>query len=53
MIKIAITDDHELFRLGLSELLKKQIDLEIVAELSNGKEFLDMVSQKKILILFY
>lgn len=47
MIKIAITDDHELFRLGLSELLKKQIDLDIVAELSNGKEFLDVVSQKK------
>tara|TARA_R110001592_G_scaffold26092_2_gene98187 strand:- start:1467 stop:2093 length:627 start_codon:yes stop_codon:yes gene_type:complete len=46
MIKIAITDDHELFRLGLSELLKKQIDIDIVAELSNGKEFLDFLSQK-------
>lgn len=43
MIKIVITDDHELFRVGLSELLKKQDDIEIVAELSNGKEFLDFI----------
>ena len=43
MIKIVITDDHELFRVGLSELLKKQEDIEIVAELSNGKEFLDFI----------
>lgn len=47
MIKIAITDDHELFRIGLSELLKKQEDFQIVAELSNGQEFLDFLSEKK------
>lgn len=46
MIKIVITDDHELFRVGLSELLKKQEDIEIVAELSNGKEFLDFIANK-------
>jgi len=46
MIKIVITDDHELFRVGLSELLKKQDDIEIVAELSNGKEFLDFIVNK-------
>ncbi|MGY8909963.1 MAG: response regulator transcription factor, partial [Flavobacteriales bacterium] len=46
MIKIVITDDHELFRVGLSELLKKQDDIEIVAELSNGKEFLDFIENK-------
>ncbi|MGK0413364.1 MAG: two-component system response regulator NreC [Polaribacter sp.] len=43
MIKIVITDDHELFRIGLSELIKKQDDIEVVAELSNGKEFLDFI----------
>jgi DNA-binding NarL/FixJ family response regulator len=46
MIKIVITDDHKLFRIGLSELLKKQKDIEVVAELSNGKEFLDYISKK-------
>ncbi|WP_026775214.1 response regulator transcription factor [Polaribacter sp. Hel_I_88] len=46
MIKIVITDDHELFRVGLSELLKKQEDIEVVAELSNGKEFLDFIAKK-------
>ncbi|TXD53962.1 MULTISPECIES: response regulator [unclassified Polaribacter] len=43
MIKIVITDDHKLFRIGLSELLKKQKDIEVVAELSNGREFLDFI----------
>ena len=46
MIKIVITDDHKLFRIGLSELLKKQKDIQVVAELSNGKEFLDFISKK-------
>lgn len=46
MIKIVITDDHELFRVGLSELIKKQDDIEVVAELSNGKEFLDFIENK-------
>jgi len=46
MIKIVITDDHELFRVGLSELLKKQDDIEVIAELSNGKEFLDFIANK-------
>lgn len=46
MIKIIITDDHELFRIGLSELLKKQEDIQVVAELSNGKEFLDFIENK-------
>lgn len=44
MIKIVITDDHELFRVGLSELLKKQEDIEVVAELSHGKEFLNFIA---------
>ena len=46
MIKIIITDDHKLFRIGLSELLKKQEDIQVVAELSNGKEFLDFIENK-------
>ncbi|WP_158838143.1 response regulator transcription factor [Polaribacter sp. L3A8] len=46
MIKIVITDDHNLFRMGLAELLKKQKDIDVVAELSNGAEFLDFLSEK-------
>lgn len=49
MIKIVITDDHELFRVGLSELLKKQDDIDVVAELSNGKEFLDFIENNPLI----
>lgn len=46
MIKIVITDDHNLFRMGLAELLKKQKDIDVVAELSDGAEFLTFLSEK-------
>lgn len=47
MIKIVVTDDHKLFRMGLAELLKKQEDFEIVATFSNGKDFLDFFAKNK------
>ncbi|PQJ72191.1 response regulator transcription factor [Polaribacter butkevichii] len=46
MIKIVITDDHNLFRMGLAELLKKQKDIDVIAELSDGTEFLNFLSEK-------
>ncbi|MFY0712144.1 response regulator transcription factor [Seonamhaeicola sp. NFXS20] len=36
-IKLIIADDHELFRNGLKELLKKYKDVNIVALVSNGE----------------
>lgn len=37
-IKLIIADDHELFRNGLKELLKKYKDVNIVALVSNGED---------------
>jgi two-component system, NarL family, response regulator DegU len=39
-IKIAIVDDHNLFRMGLSSILKLAEDIEVVFESANGKEFI-------------
>lgn len=47
MIKVVITDDHKLFRMGLAELLKKQKDIDVVAEISNGTEFLQFLSKNE------
>jgi DNA-binding NarL/FixJ family response regulator len=39
-IKVAIVDDHQLFRNGLRFIIENETDMEIVIEASNGKEFL-------------
>lgn len=44
-IKLIIADDHELFRNGLKELLKKHDDIEIVTAVGDGKLFLDALEQ--------
>jgi len=46
-IKIVIVDDHQLFRNGLKILLNSFPEFEIVAEASNGKEFLDLIGTTK------
>ncbi len=42
-INLIIADDHDLFRSGLMELLKKQKQLEVVGEAKDGQQFLDML----------
>lgn len=42
-IKIVIADDHEIFRDGFKVMLRKQEDVEIVAEAENGRELLRQV----------
>lgn len=42
-IKLVIADDHELFRNGLKELLKKNNDIEVVASVGDGKEFIEVL----------
>jgi len=42
-IRIAIVDDHAIVRAGLRQFLDEQIDLEVVAEASNGRDALDLV----------
>ncbi|WP_339916209.1 response regulator transcription factor [Yeosuana marina] len=42
-IKLIIADDHELFRNGLKELLKKYSDIDVVDCVADGKEFIDVL----------
>ena len=39
-IRLIIADDHELFRNGLEELLKKHHDINVVKSVGDGKQFL-------------
>ncbi|WP_396600391.1 response regulator [Algibacter sp. R77976] len=45
-IKLVIADDHELFRKGLAELLKKHDDIKIVKSVGDGSEFMKLVSSE-------
>ena len=47
MITLAIADDHEIFRDGLSLMLSKLNTYTIVAQAENGKDLLDAVWQHK------
>ncbi|WP_282134901.1 response regulator transcription factor [Seonamhaeicola maritimus] len=40
-IKLVIADDHELFRNGLKELLRKYNDIDVVGCVSDGIEFIE------------
>ena len=43
-IKIVIADDHELFRKGLAELLRKHEDIKIVKNVADGLEFMELLN---------
>lgn len=42
-IKLIIADDHELFRNGLAELLRKHDDIQIVKSVADGLEFMELI----------
>ncbi|MBN2135585.1 MAG: response regulator transcription factor [Acidobacteria bacterium] len=46
-IKVIITDDHTIFREGLSELLTQSGKVEVVGEASSGKEAVELSLKKK------
>lgn len=46
-IKIALVDDHELFRSGLKSILQKQDDFDVVGEASDGLSGIKMIAQLK------
>lgn len=46
-ISIVLADDHSLVRDGIRSLLEEEKDLVVVAEVSNGKEAIDIVEEKK------
>lgn len=45
-IKLIIADDHELFRIGLAELLKKHDDIKIVKSVADGVELMDALNSE-------
>lgn len=45
-IRCVIADNHELFRIGLRQVLET-LEVEIVGEATNGKELVDLVQQFK------
>lgn len=45
-IKIIIADDHLLFRNGISELLRKYDDINIVKSVADGLEFLEIIKNQ-------
>ncbi|MBI1744715.1 response regulator transcription factor [Candidatus Acetothermia bacterium] len=46
MIRIAIADDHTMVREGLRNILAKQSDIQIVGEVTNGREAVELVRQQ-------
>jgi DNA-binding NarL/FixJ family response regulator len=45
-IKLIIADDHELFRNGLAELLRKHDDIQIVKTVADGLEFIELINSQ-------
>lgn len=45
MIKIALVDDHTMFREGLNFALSQDDDFEVINESSNGKEFITFLEE--------
>lgn len=52
MIRIALVDDHSLFRRGLKVLLSSRPDFHIVADVGSGEEFLAILSEAKPDVVF-
>lgn len=42
MIRVLVADDHQLFRQGLSMLLSKATDIQIIGEARNGQEAIEL-----------
>ena len=48
MIRIAIVDDHAMVRAGLRQFFSDQIDFQVVAEASNGRQAIDIVRKGEV-----
>ena len=48
MIRVALVDDHSLFRRGMKLLLSSYPEIEVVVEAASGKEFLAVLDQTVI-----
>ena len=45
-IKLALCDDHNLFRVGLASILTQIPDFELILEAANGQELIDKIPRK-------
>jgi DNA-binding NarL/FixJ family response regulator len=52
LVTIMIVDDHEIFRKGLAMVINKMKNIKVVAEASNGQEFLDILEKTKVDLVF-
>jgi DNA-binding NarL/FixJ family response regulator len=48
LIKVALADDHVLVRAGLTQIINKHEDMEVMVEASHGKELLDLLESKPV-----
>lgn len=48
-IRLALADDHNLFRKGVEELIEDFDNMEIVASVANGKELINKLTAAKVL----
>lgn len=51
-VKIALVDDHTLFRTGLKGLLEQRNDFKVVADVGSGEEFLAQLADLEIDVVF-
>lgn len=52
VVKIALVDDHTLFRSGLKGLLSQHDNYEVVADVGSGEEFLEILPQLDVNVIF-
>ncbi len=52
MVKIALVDDHTLFRNGLKGLLRTNSDYEVVGDYADGSQFIAALSELDVDIVF-
>lgn len=51
-VRIALVDDHTLFRTGLKGLLEQRNDFKVVADVGSGEEFLAQLANLEIDVVF-
>lgn len=52
MIRVALVDDHSLFRRGMKLLLSSHPEIEVVVEAASGEEFLAALPQTQVDVVF-
>ena len=52
MIRVALVDDHSLFRRGMKLLLSSHPDIEVVVDAASGEEFLTAIAHTAVDVVF-